>query len=191
MDPRSQRDYIVALADDDPARRVEAARALYHWGCLAVEPALKTWRSDAELAALLGQALTVGIAVRPDTFERIHKAWGQPRLSSVPPEHEVAEFEIHAAEGVHLDILTPQPPESTAPLGRFLARHGEAIQQVEVPVLDVERAAALLKERFGLDPIYAAPRTGANGTRVNFVLVTVGEGRMLVELVQPPDPTNS
>src|SRR5579884_3435022 len=85
MDPRSQRDYIVALADDDPARRVEAARALYHWGCLAVEPALKTWRSDAELAALLGQALTVGIAVRPDTFERIHKAWGQPRLSSVPP----------------------------------------------------------------------------------------------------------
>jgi len=191
MDRLTQRAHIAALAEADPTRRLEAARALYCWACAAVEPVLNAWRSDAELAALLGEPLTVGIAVLPDTFKRIRQAWGGPPLSVVPAEHEVAEFELHAPGPVLLDILTPRPPESTAPLGRFLARYGEGIQQVEVPVRNVERAAALLAERFGLSPIYPAARLGAQGTRVNFVLAAVPDGRMLIELVEPPAPDGS
>ena len=44
--------------------------------------------------------------------------------------------------------------------------------------------------RFKLDPIYPATRSGANGTRMNFFLVTAWNGKkVLVELVEQPKIT--
>jgi hypothetical protein len=49
----------------------------------------------------------------------------------------------------------------------------------------------ILRERFGVTPIYPEARGGANGSKVNFVLVavpgTTGEqGRVLIELYELP-----
>lgn len=187
MDPIPLREWIAALADPDLAKRQQAAQQLYRFGTNRVAPVLAAWRSDEVLARYLGEALTVGVAVRPDTFERIRHACGEPPLTAVPAEQEVAEFELDFPEAVHLDILTSTHPDGDTPLARFLKRHGEAIQQVEVPVTDVEAVTARLRERFGLSPSFPQARAGANGTRVNFFLVQIGPNeRVLVELVEAP-----
>ena len=46
---------------------------------------------------------------------------------------------------------------------------------MEIDVTDVDRATEILRTRFKLEPIYPATRPGANGTRVNFFLVTASE----------------
>jgi hypothetical protein len=50
---------------------------------------------------------------------------------------------------------------------------------------------AILRERFGVAPIYPEARAGANGAKVNFVLVAVpgasGESaKVLIELYELP-----
>jgi len=73
-------------------------------------------------------------------------------------------------------------------IARFLDKFGEGIQQVEIDVTDVDRATEILRARFKLDPIYPATRSGANGTRVNFFLVTISNAKkVLVELVEQPN----
>lgn len=95
------------------------------------------------------------------------------------------EFELHFPDGILLDILTTREPGARGALARFLDRQGEGIQQVELPVADVDRAAALVRERFALTPIYPATRPGADGTRVNFFLVPVpAGGKVLIEMVE-------
>ncbi len=57
---------------------------------------------------------------------------------------------------------------------------------------DIRRATQILRDQFGLEPIApdsesADARAGADGTRVNFFLVPVAEGRKaLIELVETP-----
>ena len=52
----------------------------------------------------------------------------------------------------------------------------------------VDRATEILRSRFQIEPIYPATRSGANGTRVNFFLVTSWDGtKVLVELVEVPE----
>jgi len=68
-----------------------------------------------------------------------------------------------------------------------LEKFGEGIQQVELDVTDVDRATEILRTRFNLNSAYPATRAGANGTRVNFFLVTSRKGqKVLVELVEQP-----
>jgi hypothetical protein len=51
----------------------------------------------------------------------------------------------------------------------------------------VDRATEILRTRFQVEPIYPATRPGANGTRVNFFLVSGRNGKkVLVELVEQP-----
>ena len=72
-------------------------------------------------------------------------------------------------------------------MARFLERFGEGIQQVECDVHDVTKASELLRARFALEPVYPETRAGADGTRVNFFLVPLSEGRkVLIELVEVP-----
>jgi catechol 2,3-dioxygenase-like lactoylglutathione lyase family enzyme len=66
-----------------------------------------------------------------------------------------------------------------------LARAGEGIQQVEFLCKDVDRATALLQEKFGVKAVYPETRAGADGTRVNFFLVATQENeRVLIELYE-------
>lgn len=192
---------VRGLADTDPAVREASASKLYALGVEPADAVLENWCRDPELAALLlrrgspgaaGESerggflgTTVGVAVMPENFEKIHAANCSPRLAEVPPDQDAREFELHFGPGISLDILTTRAPGGSGAIARFLEKHGEGIQQVEYLTIDVGRAAELLRARFGLAPVYPATRSGADGTRVNFFLVDAPRGgKILIELVE-------
>jgi hypothetical protein len=178
---------IAALADEEEAVRARGARSLYEAGCAVALGATAAWREDADLAALFTGHPTVGVAVQPETFERIRSAAGAPPLADVPPEQDASEFELHFPPEICLDILTTREPHGAGAIAHFLDRRGEGIQQVELPVRSVDRATSLLQERYSLAPVYPQTRPGAGGTRVNFFLVpAAGAGKVLIELVESP-----
>jgi len=181
--------YISKLAGADAKEREGASYELFRLGCAVAEPVLQKWFADAEFRSLAGGGggglLTVGIAVQPERFEAIRMLFGQPKLADVPPDQDVLEFELVFAHGVRLDVMTTLAPGGEGAIAKFLLRFGEGIQQVECDIRDVPRATEILRQRFGLEPIYPLVRAGANQTRVNFFLVPVAEGRkLLIELVE-------
>ena len=186
-------DLLSALSDTNPNRRACAAEEIFQRGSERAREAITPWLQDTELKSVffLGTdgfpEMTVGAAVRPDTFEVIHEAMGKPALADVPPEHETREFEVIFPGGVRLDILTTLGSKGAGAIARYLGKFGEGIQQVELLCRSVDRATSLLRERFSLAPVYPETRAGANRTRVNFLLVPAAEeGKLLIELVEPP-----
>jgi hypothetical protein len=179
---------IAQLAGEDLQAREKAAGELFRRGCVQAEPILRNWFADPDFRKLIRNGpglLTVGIAVEPVRFEEIHRRLGAPHLAEVPPDQDAREFELDFAYGVRLDILTPRDASGSGAIARFLARFGEGIQQVECEVRDVFRATNILRTRFSIEPLYPDTRPGANGTRVNFFLVSASEGRkVLLELVE-------
>ena len=126
-----------------------------------------------------------------ETFARIRAANGSPALADVPPDQDAEEFELHFADGVELDVLTSKDPRGPGAIARYLARFGEGIQQVEFLCLDVERATLILRERFGIAPLYPQARPGAGRSTINFFLVPVPDAaaesrKVLIELYQLP-----
>ena len=191
--------WILQLADRDPQNRAEAAMRLYLAGSNLCTPLLKQWLAHPDFRALilptepsaqggsdLGPAsVVVGIAVQPETFEKIRAANYSPPLADVPPDQDAREFELHFETHIELDILTTREPRGKGAISRFLEKFGEGIQQIEVYVRDVNRATDILRSRFGLEPIYPAARAGAGGTRINFFLAPLLQGKkVLIELVE-------
>jgi methylmalonyl-CoA/ethylmalonyl-CoA epimerase len=74
------------------------------------------------------------------------------------------------------------PLRSDSPLGKFLERSGEGVQQVAYGVDDIEAVSADLRGR-GVRLLYDEPKRGTAGSRVNFVHPKDAMG-VLVELVQ-------
>ena len=188
---------IERLSSSQATEREEAARELFRQGCAAAEPALRHWFANPEFRALIRAGrplLAVGIAVTPARFEQIRAGCGQPRLAEMPPGQDACEFEMEFSHGVRIDVLTTLNPGGGGAIARFLERYGEGIQQVECNVADVRLATQILRDHFGLEPISPDSerpdgRAGADGTRVNFFLVPVAEGRKaLIELVENPSP---
>jgi len=185
---------ITNLSATEKSARVAAASEIYRHGGRLADRAASRWWEDAELAELLlspKPIVTVGVAVHRETFARIRAANGQPVLAIVPQEQDAEEFELHFGEGVELDVLTSRDPTGQGAIARFLAKFGEGVQQVEFRCLDVNRAMAIVRERFGVAPIYPEARAGANGSKVNFVLVPApdadGENtKVLIELYELP-----
>lgn len=183
---------IAGLATADAEIRSRAARSLYERGCALAKAATAAWQQESELAPLFTGELTVGLAVWPETFAPIRAANGSPPLASVPPDQDAREFELRFPGGISVDILTTSQPGGGGAIARFLDRRGEGIQQVELPVANVDLATTLLRERFGLEPVYPATRPGADGARVNFFLVAAQPGglsghhgaKVLIELVE-------
>ena len=183
---------IHGLSSPDQANRERCARELFGRGGELARAATTNWLAEPEFAtnmifdASQFPVTTVGIAVTPETFERIHVANGSPRLSDVPPDQDAKEFELHFAQGVQLDILTTREPGATGAIARYLQKFGEGLQQVELLTRNVDAATEILRSRFGMQPIYPATRAGADGTRVNFFLAALPEkGKILIELVEP------
>jgi hypothetical protein len=185
---------ITNLTAAEKSTRMVAASEIYRQGRVAADRAASRWWEDVELAELLlnpKPIVTVGVAVHRETFARIRAANGQPALAIVPQEQDAEEFELHFGDGVELDVLTSREPAGQGAIARFLAKFGEGVQQVEFRCLNVDRAMAILCERFGVAPIYPEARAGANGSKVNFVLVAVpgasGESaKALIELYELP-----
>jgi hypothetical protein len=186
--PGSTAAFIARLAAADARQREEAAREIFRRGCVAAEPVLKRWFADEEFRKLLPSGsvlLTVGVAVEPAQFEAIRQQTGSPRLAEAPPDQDALEFALAFAHGVRLDVLTTRDAAGHGAIARFLGKFGAGIQQVECDVRDVTRATELLHARFAIEPIYPETRPGADGTRVNFFLVSAGENRkILIELVE-------
>lgn len=179
---------VIGLFSSDAAIRITSAAAIYNRGLALTSRVVSSWLANHEFSGLLhGQVVTVGLAVSPETFARIRQANGNPRLASVPPDQDAHEFELHFPGDLSLDILTTRDAKGEGALARFLKRFGEGIQQVEYRCSDVDRASAILREDFGVAPIYPQARGGADDTRINFFLVPTGaEGKVLIELYEKP-----
>jgi tellurite resistance protein TerC len=206
--PPTQED-IHRLADPDPEQRAQIAQRLFRFGATRTLSWFDAWLKDKDFRDLVVREhflrpdvrnsslprLTIGIAVLPGTFEKIRAANGSPPLAEAPSDQDVVEFELvfNAPSDplVRLDILTTKAPGGNGAIARFLEKFGEGIQQVEIDVTDVDRATEILRSRFQVEPIYPATRAGANGTRVNFFLVTSwNSAKVLVELVEQPNITS-
>src|SRR5579872_5520441 len=92
---------ISGLSSQDRASRERTAKDLFSRGRHLVRAATTEWLADSKFAAtmVLGASqfplTTVGIAVMPETFERVRAANGSPRLADVPPDQDAKEFELH------------------------------------------------------------------------------------------------
>jgi len=190
---------IRGLSSPDLANRGHSAADLFRRGTELARAATTNWLAEPEFAtnmildASQFPVTTVGIAVTPETFDRIHAANGFPRLSDVPPDQDAKEFELHFAQDIRMDILTTREPGGAGAIARYLQKFGEGIQQVELLARNVDAATEILSSRFGVQPIYPATRDGADGTRVNFFLVSLPEkgpekSKILMELVEPAAP---
>ncbi|MCB0915886.1 MAG: methylmalonyl-CoA epimerase [Actinobacteria bacterium] len=83
--------------------------------------------------------------------------------------------------GSCIQLLAPLREDS--PIGKFLARNGEGIQQMALRVTDIELAAETLRGA-GVRVLYDAPKRGTAGSRVNFCHPK-DCGGVLMELVEP------
>jgi hypothetical protein len=181
---------IAGLTSPDASVRIAAAAEIYRTGRRLADQAMFSWWRDAELSVLLGPepVVTVGLAVERDTFAEIRAANDAPPLAQVPPDQDAEEFELHFPDGVSLDVLTTRAPGGQGAIARYLAKFREGIQQVEFRCAGVDRATAILRENFSVAPVYPQTRPGADGTRVNFFLVSApGSGKVLIELYEQPE----
>ena len=201
IDAGTIRDLFSQLGSHDEHARRTAAQMLFDLGRALSRETIQLWQQDANLRALLisdhdSQRATVGIAVSPELFASIRAANGNPNLANVPPDQDAIEFELHfmrvpsagkesSGASVRLDVLTTQSPGGAGAIAKFLEKFGEGIQQVEYEVSNVDEATKILADKFAQKAIYPATRPGADGTRVNFFLVsTPGGKKILIELVE-------
>ena len=191
--------WIQDLAGSDARLKSESGMRLYLAGVNLCTPLLSRWVSDPEFRDLTlpgaladatharfgPSAIVVGIAVQPETFQKIRAANNSPRLAHVPNDQDAQEFELHLDASIEFDILTTSEPGGPGAISRFLQKFGEGIQQLEIYVRDVDRATEILRTRFAQEPLYPATRPGADGTRVNFFLATGPDAKkVLIELVE-------
>jgi hypothetical protein len=181
---------IADLSSADDSKRLAAAAEIYRAGRTPADQIVHTWWTNDEIYSLLlgsNPNVTVGLAVRRETFEKIRDANGSPRLAEVPPDQDAEEFELHFTNGILLDVLTTKDPTGPGVIAKFLTKFGEGVQQVEYRCKNVDRATAILEMEFGVPPVYPATRPGADRTRVNFFLVASSESRkILIELYETP-----
>jgi hypothetical protein len=191
--------WIHDLAGSDQRVKIESAMRLYLAGVSLCTPLLSRWVSDSDFRELTlpgkstgetharsqPSAIVVGVAVQPETFQKIRAANNSPRLADVPADQDAQEFELHLNASIEFDILTTREPGGPGAISRYLQKFGEGIQQIEIYVRDVDRATEILRSRFALPPLYPATRAGADGTRVNFFLATAPDAKkVLIELVE-------
>jgi hypothetical protein len=186
--PYLKEEWITALSSPEDGERAAAAKRIYDLGRSLADSVIQRWSKDEEFARLLGKdpELTVGLAVRPETFAQIRAASGWPQLAEVPPEQDASEFTLRFEGSTTLDVLTSRDPEGSGAIANFLSKFGEGIQQVEFRCSDVNRAAAILRDQFAMASVYPEARPGADGTRVNFFLASSADGKkILIELYEP------
>jgi hypothetical protein len=185
---RLREEWIAALSSPQDATRAAAAGQIYAAGRSRAEQVIQRWRKHDEFARLLGKnpQMTVGLAVKPETFAQIREANGWPRLAEVPPEQDASEFTLRFAGGAALDVLTARDPEGSGAIAKFLLKFGEGVQQVEFRCSDVNRATAILRDQMAVVPVYREACPGADRTRVNFFLVDGADReKVLIELYEP------
>ena len=79
-----------------------------------------------------------------------------------------------------IELLQPTSPDS--PIGRFIEKRGEGIQQIAFRVENIEHTISVLIEN-GVQMIDETPRVGAHGSMIAFVHPK-STGGVLVEILQ-------
>ncbi len=127
----------------------------------------------------------VGIAVRDldEAIEFYQRVFGFRCVhTELNAEQGVREAMLAVGEsGSCIQLLAPLRADS--PIGKFLARNGEGIQQIAYTVDDMDLESARLRAE-GVRLLYDVPKAGTAGSRVNFVHPNDAAG-VLVELVEP------
>jgi hypothetical protein len=185
---RLKQEWITALASPDSETRLSAAQEICAAGRARAQHSIRLWHQNADFARLIGKEpeRNVGLAVRPETFAQIREANDWPRLADVPPEQDASEFTLSFANGLTLDVLTSRDEEGSGAIAKFLRKFGEDIQQVEIRCSDVDRATSILSQQFNVAAVYPEARPGADGTKVNFFLVSGADAeKVLIELYEP------
>src|SRR2546430_370043 len=155
---------IAGLSSAVPSVRQAAAEEVYRLGRATAGIAVSAWWADEELSALLQgpqPAITPGVAVQRETFNRIRIANGTPRLAEVPPDQDAEEFELHFSPDILLDILTTREPGGSGAIAKYLAKFGEGLHQVEFLCANVDRATELLNERLKMPRSRLADRNSS------------------------------
>jgi methylmalonyl-CoA/ethylmalonyl-CoA epimerase len=128
----------------------------------------------------------VGLAVRDlDAAISFYERTFGLRLAheEVNEEQGVREAMLEVGtSGSYVQLLAPLREDS--PIGRFLERSGEGVQQVAYTVDDIDATSRQLRDA-GLRLLYDQPKPGTAGSRINFVHPK-DAGGVLVELVEPP-----
>jgi len=180
---------LDGMSSKDSEIRMTAATEIHHLGRALADHAVFPWWEDTELFSLLeggSPYVTVGLAVTAERFEKIREACGSPRLAEVPPDQDAREFELHLPGGLSMDVLTSKDPTGNGAIAKYLQKFGEGVQQVEFRCKDVDRATQILQQKFSLKPVYPATRPGADGTRINFFLLSApSANKVLIELYEP------
>ena len=132
----------------------------------------------------------VGIAV-PDLDAAIafHTGVLGGRLAHREENHDqgVVEAMIAYDGGAQVQLLAPLTPESA--IGKFIDRSGPGLQQLAYRVPDAAEATAAVLAA-GLRVLYAEPRRGTAGSKINFIHPK-DTGGVLVELVEPAAATEA
>lgn len=180
---------LAGMTSSNPEVRMVSATEIYRTGRAMADHAVYPWWEDQEFSELLDGSsafVTVGLAVSPERFAAIREAWGLPRLALVPAEQDAQEYELHMPGGLTLDVLTSKDPAGDGAIAKFLRKIGEGIQQIEFRCRNVDRATQILRDKFAVQAVYPETRSGADGTRVNFFLVSApGANKALIELYEP------
>lgn len=127
----------------------------------------------------------VGLAVQD--LEATKKFYAEafamhPVHEEVNEEQGVREAMLAVGDsGSCIQLLAPLRDDS--PIGKFLARSGEGIQQMAYTVTDLDALCAHLRE-VGVRVLYEQPKRGTANSRVNFVHPK-DAGGVLIELVEP------
>lgn len=127
----------------------------------------------------------VGLAVRDldQAISFYEKAFGMTLVHEETNEEQGVREAMMAVgdSGSCVQLLAPLRDDS--PIGKFLSRNGEGIQQVAYRVTDIEAAAEELRSA-GVRLLYQQPKRGTAGSRVNFAHPK-DCGGVLIELVEP------
>ncbi len=127
----------------------------------------------------------VGIAVRDldQAKEFYAKSLGLQSIHEETNEEQgVREAMLAVGDsGSCIQLLAPLTDDS--PIGKFLARSGEGIQQMAYTVSDIDALCDHLRS-VGVRVLYDTPKRGTANSRVNFVHPK-DAGGVLIELVEP------
>ena len=126
----------------------------------------------------------VGIAVRDldATIEFYRRTFGMDVVHEETNEDQgVREAMLAVGDsGSCIQLLAPLSEDS--PIGKFLAKNGEGIQQMAYGVDDIDAFSAHLREA-GVRLLYDTPKRGTANSRINFVHPK-DAGGVLIELVE-------
>jgi methylmalonyl-CoA epimerase len=124
----------------------------------------------------------IGIATRSlDEAEAVWSAFGfVPSRDDMILEQGVRIRYLVGSGGTKIELLEPLNEDS--PVGRFITKNGEGVQQVAVDVDDIELSINHLKS-LGFRLINDRPLVGSGGHRIAFVHPSTCGG-VLIELVE-------